>query len=80
MAAYNDLSAMNFVNVNVHLHTPYSFSAFSDIDDALDRAVAENVKVVGINDFTLPKVTKSGRMVAANADFIPPYSALSLLA
>lgn len=42
---------MNFPKVNAHLHTPYSFSAFSDIDDALDRAVAENVKVVGINDF-----------------------------
>lgn len=39
------------VNVNAHLHTPYSFSAFLDIDDALDRAVAEEVKVVGINDF-----------------------------
>lgn len=38
-------------NVNAHLHTPYSFSAFRDIDDALDRAVAEEVKVVGINDF-----------------------------
>lgn len=37
--------------VNAHLHTPYSFSAFRDIDDALDRAVVENVKVVGINDF-----------------------------
>ncbi|VBB47985.1 conserved hypothetical protein [uncultured Paludibacter sp.] len=37
--------------VNAHLHTPYSFSAFNDIDDALDRAVAEGVKVVGINDF-----------------------------
>lgn len=37
--------------VNAHLHTPFSFSAFNDIDDALDRAVAENVKVVGINDF-----------------------------
>lgn len=37
--------------VNAHLHTPYSFSAFRDIDDALDRAVAEHVKVVGINDF-----------------------------
>ena len=37
--------------VNGHLHTPYSFSAFRDIDDALDRAVVENVKVVGINDF-----------------------------
>ncbi|WP_076930888.1 PHP domain-containing protein [Proteiniphilum saccharofermentans] len=39
------------VKVNVHMHTPYSFSAFSDVDDALDRAVAEEVKVVGINDF-----------------------------
>jgi hypothetical protein len=37
--------------VNAHLHTPYSFSAFSDVSDALDRAVAEGVKVVGINDF-----------------------------
>ena len=37
--------------VNAHLHTPYSFSAFSDISQALDMAVAENVKVVGINDF-----------------------------
>ncbi len=37
--------------VNAHLHSPYSFSAFRDIDDALDRAFAENVKVVGINDF-----------------------------
>ncbi len=33
------------------MHTPYSFSAFRDIDDALDRARAEGVGVVGINDF-----------------------------
>lgn len=39
------------VKVNAHLHTPYSFSAFADVNDALDRAVAEEVKVVGINDF-----------------------------
>ena len=38
-------------DVNAHLHTPYSFSAFQDIDDALDRAVKEGVQVVGINDF-----------------------------
>lgn len=37
--------------INAHLHTPYSFSAFNNIDDALDRAVKEGVKVVGINDF-----------------------------
>jgi len=39
------------LKVNAHLHTPYSFSAFRDIDDALDRAVEEEVKVLGINDF-----------------------------
>ena len=38
-------------NVNAHLHTPYSFSAFENLEDALDQAVRENVKVVGINDF-----------------------------
>jgi len=37
--------------VNAHLHTPYSFSAFSDVSQALDMAVAESIKVVGINDF-----------------------------
>ncbi len=42
---------MTMVKVNAHMHTPYSFSAFSDVNDALDRAVAEEVKVVGINDF-----------------------------
>lgn len=39
------------IKVNAHLHTPFSFSAFSHLEEALDRAVAENVKVVGINDF-----------------------------
>ena len=39
------------IKVNAHLHTPYSFSAFKDINEALDRALAEDVKVVGINDF-----------------------------
>ncbi|MBB3186944.1 hypothetical protein [Microbacter margulisiae] len=42
---------MTPLKVNAHLHTPYSFSAFKDINDALDRAVAEGVQVVGINDF-----------------------------
>ena len=43
------------LKVNAHLHTPYSFSAFRDIDDALDRAATEEVKVVGINDFYTTK-------------------------
>ncbi len=30
--------------VNAHLHTPYSFSAFQDVDDALDRAKREGTR------------------------------------
>ncbi len=37
--------------VNAHMHTPYSFSAFTNISQALNMAVNENVKVAGINDF-----------------------------
>jgi hypothetical protein len=39
------------IKVNAHLHSPYSFSAFKSIDEALDMAAKEDVKVVGINDF-----------------------------
>lgn len=42
---------MGVSDVNAHLHTPYSFSAFEKLTDALDRAAEEGVKVVGINDF-----------------------------
>ena len=38
-------------NVNAHLHTPYSFSAFETLTQALDKAFDEDVKIVGINDF-----------------------------
>jgi hypothetical protein len=38
-------------NVNAHLHTPFSFSAFENLTDAPERASDENVAVVGINDF-----------------------------
>jgi hypothetical protein len=41
----------NIPNVNAHIHTPYSFSAFEKLTDALNMAVDEDVKVVGINDF-----------------------------
>ena len=46
MAAYSQIP-----NVNAHLHTPYSFSAFEKLTDALDMAYDEDVKIVGINDF-----------------------------
>ena len=42
---------MGIVDVNAHLHTPYSFSAFDNVSQALEMAQNEGVKVVGINDF-----------------------------
>jgi hypothetical protein len=37
--------------VNGHIHTPYSFSAFSSIEQAVAAAKKEDIKVLGINDF-----------------------------
>lgn len=37
--------------VNGHFHTPFSFSAFTEIDQVFKMAEAEGVQVLGINDF-----------------------------
>ena len=40
-----------FREVNGHIHTPYSFSAFSDMQTVFEVAKKENISVLGINDF-----------------------------
>jgi hypothetical protein len=37
--------------VNSHIHTPYSFSAFENMEQAFSMAAKENVVALGINDF-----------------------------
>jgi hypothetical protein len=37
--------------VNGHFHTPYSFSAFEDVQQVMEMAEKESVDVIGINDF-----------------------------
>jgi len=39
------------LKVNNHIHTPYSFSAFQSIEEAVRMADSEGVKILGINDF-----------------------------
>lgn len=39
------------LQVNGHFHTPFSFSAFTEIEQAFQMADAEGVQVLGINDF-----------------------------
>lgn len=41
----------NIPDINGHIHTPYSFSAFESIEQAFDLAKSEGVSVLGINDF-----------------------------
>jgi hypothetical protein len=37
--------------VNGHVHTPYSFSAFGDIEELFSMASIEKIDILGINDF-----------------------------
>lgn len=39
------------LEVNGHLHTPYSFCAFQSVDQAVKMAKEEGLAVIGINDF-----------------------------
>jgi hypothetical protein len=39
------------LNVNSHIHTPYSFSAFNSIPEIFRQAINENIALLGINDF-----------------------------
>lgn len=47
----NGLPLPAFREANGHIHTPYSFSAFSDLDVAFNMAKEEKIAVLGINDF-----------------------------
>jgi hypothetical protein len=48
---YKNLNSNEIYEVNGHVHTPFSFSAFADIPQIFEMAKKENIKVVGINDF-----------------------------
>jgi hypothetical protein len=39
------------MKVNGHFHTPFSFSAFTEIGQVFEMARKEDVKILGINDF-----------------------------
>jgi hypothetical protein len=41
----------SYPNVNGHIHTPYSFSAFARMEQIFQMAKDENMAVLGINDF-----------------------------
>jgi hypothetical protein len=48
---FSNASLPQFHEVNGHIHTPYSFSAFADLDSVFSMAKKENIRLLGINDF-----------------------------
>lgn len=47
----NGVSLPPYREVNGHIHTPYSFSAFDNMEQVFRMAKEENISVLGINDF-----------------------------
>jgi hypothetical protein len=45
------ISFPDYREANGHIHTPYSFSAFSDLETVFTMAKNENIALLGINDF-----------------------------
>jgi hypothetical protein len=48
---YKNQQKSTVPNINGHIHTPHSFSAFTSIEQAFQLAKSEGVSVLGINDF-----------------------------
>jgi len=47
----NGISVPPYREANCHIHTPYSFSSFSDMDTIFTMARNEKIALLGINDF-----------------------------
>lgn len=48
---YKNNASTEVPDINGHIHTPHSFSAFSNMEQPFEMAVKEGVSVLGINDF-----------------------------
>jgi hypothetical protein len=50
---YQSMEKKDVLQVNTHVHTPWSFSTFESIREIFEQAVREDVRLIGINDFYL---------------------------
>lgn len=48
---FNNNQKQNIPEINGHIHTPHSFSAFPEIEMAFQMARQEGIGVLGVNDF-----------------------------
>jgi hypothetical protein len=48
---FQGVTLPEFRQSNGHIHTPYSFSAFTEIESVFYMAISEKISLLGINDF-----------------------------
>ena len=60
--------------VNGHVHSPYSFSAFRDIEQAFQLALEQDVSILGINDFYTTKAFQSFHDLAVRYGIFPLFN------
>lgn len=58
---------------NLHIHTPYSFSAFTDIREAVNLARKQGIFVLGISDFNTTEGYGDFTEECQNAGIFPAY-------
>ena len=61
-------------DINGHIHTPFSFSAFENIPQIFKMAKEEGIKAVGINDFIVTDGYQSFHDEAINAGVFPLFN------
>ena len=67
-------SLPEYREANVHIHTPYSFSAFPDIGTIFIMAQKENIPLLGINDFFVADGYSDFYINALNNNVFPLFN------
>jgi hypothetical protein len=60
--------------INGHIHTPHSFSAFSSVDLAFQMARHEGISILGINDFYTTDGYEEFAEMAVNSKIFPLFN------
>jgi hypothetical protein len=68
------ISFPDYREANGHIHTPYSFSAFSDMGTIFSMARSENISVLGINDFYVTDGFKAFQKGCVESGIFPLFN------
>lgn len=60
--------------INNHIHSPWSYSAFSSVDEIISQAVNEGLGVIGINDFNTIAGYKEWAELCLKSNIFPLFN------